>query len=378
MSISVSEHTAPTTQRLSGARHGPTLLCVGALHGNEPAGAEAIRRIVTAVRREGPLARGDLVTVVANPVALISGKRYVDRDLNRSWTDVRVRNLRRHGPQAVEDQLTLDLAKSVDRTIEDARGALYLLDLHTTSGASPPFCNAIDRLASRRFSLTLRAPTVLGIEEQLDGTLVDWLDRRGFTGTVFESGQHDDPRSSDHAEAALWLALGALGMIDPASPLARRVLHAERLLERVVANLPKMVELTYRHALDDRTAFEMLPGFTSFQEIAAGDLLAHELENPVYAPSDGRILMPLYQAQGDEGFFLMSDYGAHLRVASLLLRRSGLLRAVPALPGVDLDPDRPGWLLLRKAAREGAVRALLRLFGYRRERVERGVVRLSR
>ncbi len=334
-----------------------------------------MQRVVSDLRRRDVLSRGDLVTLVGHPEALERGVRYLDRDLNRSWTDTRLARLRREGPSSAEGRETLRIARQVEETKAAARGELFLLDLHTTSGASPSFSNAIDRLASRRLALSLLAPVVLGIEELLDGTLVDWLDHQGFTGTVFEAGQHDDPRSIDRAEAAIWLALAALRMLPDADP---QVVRSRQLLEVEVRDMPNMVELTYRHALDDRSEFRMLPGFRSFQKVTEGQLLAYELENRVTAPHEGRLLMPLYQPQGDEGFFLTSDYGPNLRVASQLLRRSGLLELVHGLPGVRRDPQSPKWLLLDRALRSGAERNLLRLLGYRRERTWRGKTWLGR
>lgn len=377
MSITHAQPT-PHTKKRRGLKPGPAFLCVGSLHGNEPAGTLAIQRVLERIDRDGPLDRGDLFTLIGNPEAIALKQRYVDRDLNRLWNDRRVARLRHHGPNTVEGGLTLAIADLIDEVTLEARGDRYLLDLHTTSGDSPPFSNAVDRLESRRIALRLQAPTVLGIEEQLDGTLVDWLDRRGFVGTVFESGQHDDPGSVDRAEAAIWLSLEALGMIEPSSPLAPAVQGALGLLTRAAQGLPRMVELIYRHALDDRTAFDMLPGFSSFQAVSEGQLLAHEMENPVHSPADGRLLMPLYQPQGDEGFFLVRDYGAAQRLASQILRRAGFIQLATALPGVSRARGRPGVLVLEPSARRGDVRNFLRLLGFRRERVERGAILLSR
>ena len=51
----------------------------------------------------------------------------------------------------------------------------------------------------------------------------------------------------------------------------------------------------------------MLPGFEGFQKITAGQLLAYDDGVEVRAPMDGRILMPLYQQKGNEGFFIVDE-----------------------------------------------------------------------
>ena len=49
----------------------------------------------------------------------------------------------------------------------------------------------------------------------------------------------------------------------------------------------------------------MMPGFKNFQPIEKGQLLGHDARGEVRAPKNGCILMPLYQQQGDEGFFII-------------------------------------------------------------------------
>ena len=43
----------------------------------------------------------------------------------------------------------------------------------------------------------------------------------------------------------------------------------------------------------------------NFQTIKTGDVLAHNEHGPVSSPMDGLILMPKYQPQGDDGFFIV-------------------------------------------------------------------------
>jgi succinylglutamate desuccinylase len=47
----------------------------------------------------------------------------------------------------------------------------------------------------------------------------------------------------------------------------------------------------------------MEPGFANIQRTSAGTLLAREQGAEIRAPFDGFVLLPLYQAQGEDGFF---------------------------------------------------------------------------
>ena len=65
---------------------GPTLLVTAGVHGNEPAGLEAIGRVLQTLHRcDAPL-RGRVVALRGNLGALAVGIRYLSRDLNRGWS----------------------------------------------------------------------------------------------------------------------------------------------------------------------------------------------------------------------------------------------------------------------------------------------------
>ena len=80
-----------------GERPGPLLLCVGGLHGNEGAGTHALEAVVEGLEARTERMAGDFVAVRGNLRALASGRRFIDHDLNRAWTEERVESLR--GPQ---------------------------------------------------------------------------------------------------------------------------------------------------------------------------------------------------------------------------------------------------------------------------------------
>lgn len=303
---------------LRGAAPGPTLFCVGSLHGNEPAGFEALTRVVEELRaweeRGAALPRGDFYAMTGNLEALRAARRFVERDLNRGWTHDRMELLRGEGPRNVEDREMLALQESLEEARDAARGGLYLLDLHTTSGDSPPFASILGEPERHGFALRFPVPVVLGIEENLDGTLIEWAERHGYRGAVFEGGRHLDPLSTDHDEAAVWTALatvGLLGDLDDWPAARRRVEWAEGALREAAGDIPHLFTISHRHPIGADTSFHMVPGLRSFQPVARGDLLAYQDGAEVRALSSGRILMPLYQDQGDEGFFLVREVHGH-------------------------------------------------------------------
>ena len=47
--------------------------------------------------------------------------------------------------------------------------------------------------------------------------------------------------------------------------------------------------------------------YRNFDKIYKGELLAHDAHGEIRALCDGLILMPLYQKQGSDGFFVIKD-----------------------------------------------------------------------
>ena len=289
---------------------GPTLLCIGSLHGNEPAGALALQRVADTLQsNEVTPAHGELLFLVGNLQALRAGRRFLQRDLNRGWRREAVRRVQEFGPISTEDVEMLELDEHIQHCQDTARGPLVFLDLHTTSSQSPPFASVVDQEFSRELSRQLPVPTILGMDDHLDGTLLEELDRHEFSGVIFEGGQHDEPTSVDHNEAATWLMIEALDFLpaDPPAEITRRLDWARQLLEEVGSHYPRLLRIHYRHPVDETSDFTMRPGFRSFEEVAHGDLLAHDRGGEIRSHLDARVLMPLYQAQGDDGFFLIRE-----------------------------------------------------------------------
>lgn len=345
--------------------HGPTLIVVAGLHGNEPAGVLAVERVgETLAPRSGDL-RGRVVCLAGNRVALERGLRFVDRDLNRAWTPSRVAALRNGGVAAsAEDAEQKELLAAIDGVLASAPGPTYVLDLHTTSGDGGPFSTVADTLLNRSLALTLPVPLVLGLEELVEGTLHEYLGRRGCVTLAFESGQHLEHEAVERAEAALWLVLAATGLI--AEERVPELTAARKALGRAGRGLPRVVEMRHRHALEPDDGFRMRPGYRNFQRVQRGEVLAHDRAGEVQAPESARLLMPLYQVQGEDGFFVVREFRPFWLHLSYGLRRVGAARWVHWLPGVSRHPTRRGALVVNRRVARWFALQLLHLLGYRR------------
>ncbi|MBZ0111222.1 MAG: succinylglutamate desuccinylase/aspartoacylase family protein [Thermoanaerobaculia bacterium] len=349
---------------LLGSSEGPTLICVVGLHGNEPAGVFAVRQLLEKLESEPLPIKGQLLVLAGNRTALGLGRRFVDADLNRLWSEENVQRLREQGEGGnTEERELLELDLELQQAVATDQ-PVYLLDLHSTSGASPSFVVLEDCLRNRTFGLAFQVPLVLGIEEELDGTLYHYLSSRGVTGITLETGSHEDPGTVERARAALWIALETTGLLEEGNPHAA---EGREMLRRDKGDLPDVVEVHYRHALDSTSEFAMEPGFAGFQAVSAGEQLATDGGCPIRASDAGYLLMPLYQPQGDDGFFLARAVNPSWLKLSATLRRRHIERFVHWLPGVHQvgsNPDR--YRVDRGIARWFALE-VFHLLGFHRE-----------
>ncbi|HZV69238.1 MAG TPA: succinylglutamate desuccinylase/aspartoacylase family protein [Saprospiraceae bacterium] len=297
--------------RYEGKDKGPLLICIGGMHGNEPSGVEAIDEVFRLLHDEPVVNpafhyRGVLLGLRGNLAALNTKQRFIQRDLNRMMTAAEVDRILKLDPGQVteEDKECLELVTMIDaeRKKYDAQLTL-ILDIHTTTADGGIFTIASEDELSRILAKGLHAPVVLGIAEGLVGTTIDYFHHpdAGCYCIVFEAGRHDDPEGVHRSVAAIINCMRSIGAVD-----SKDVDHRhDGLLIGMSIGLPKVSRLIFHYKIQPGENFIMNPGFKNFQVIAAGEILARNDEGPVRSPVSGLILMPKYQSQGDDGFFVV-------------------------------------------------------------------------
>lgn len=254
--------------------------------------------------------RGEIIALIGNLSAMRRGTRFVQSDLNRLWSADRVHTLST-APDAtltVPEEIELrDLARTLADIARGSSGPFALVDLHTSSADSPPFVAVGDDPLADRVVARTGVIEVKGTSRYLQGMLVEHASRTGWSALAFEAGRHEDEISIACHEAMVWQLLLELGMVDqeivPDEPDACTV------MQRGPDQVSRIVEIVYRHALSGNDSFRMNPGYENFQTVTEGDVLGQDRHGDVLAPLSGRVFLPLYQAQGDEGFFIVRDVG---------------------------------------------------------------------
>ena len=165
------------------------MIVMTGMHGNEPAGPRAAQRVLDRLERKDMELCGRFVALAGNLKALAEKTRFLDRDLNRQWTPAKL--------AAAEDQTVNDaeagelreLLAALRKELKEIAGPVYFLDLHTTSAASPPFVTVGDTLRNRAFAEKFCVPVILGLEECIDGSLLEYVNNLGHVTVGVEGGQ---------------------------------------------------------------------------------------------------------------------------------------------------------------------------------------------
>lgn len=298
-----------------GAEEGPMLIVIGAMHGNEPMGIKAISILekmleVEPITNPGFKFHGNFIGMIGNLTAYESNERYISKDMNRQWSIENVSRIRNADESELdtEDKEMLDILSAIEEALDVYKTKkLYILDLHTTSSHGGIFSIPAENEESLNLAKDLHAPVVKGMLRGIKGTTLHYFNSDNMpveTVTVtFEAGQHEEHKSINRAIAAIISLMRSIRCVKSDDV---ENIHDQILLE-YSKDLPSVTELVLRHPVHEEDQFIMEPGYKNFQEVKKGDLLAKDKNGNIYCPQNGRLLMPLYQKKGEDGFFLIKD-----------------------------------------------------------------------
>lgn len=266
----------------------PHLAIVGAVHGNERCGAEAITRLQAELSSGAlTLSHGTLFLVHGNPDAREAALRHSLRgtDLNRLF-DYRFIDELALANWTVEHHRALALRPLLESV--DA-----VLDLHSATAPTPPFAIASRVASAEPFAAALGldyvtlgwdGPGLLG-----DQVLLGPLTRRKLPAVAVECGQHDDPASAEVAYRCARAALAYFGLTRDPLPAAPA---PQRLLVRAAIKRPS-------------AGFRFALAFRGMEAVRAGVLLGSDEHVQLSASRDCVLIMPNDQvAVGDDMLYV--------------------------------------------------------------------------
>lgn len=299
-----------------GHKEGPLFFVIAGIHGNERAGIHALN-LVSKMLEVEPITNpdfsfsGQLIGLTGNIEAVKNNVRFIDKDLNRIWSRKRVDSTRKkkNAELSQEEKEQLEIIEVLNNKIERYQPpAIYILDLHTTSSGGGIFTIPNDEPESLAIAKSLHAPVILGMLEGISGTTLHYFNNKWdaklpMTSVTFEAGQHDDPLSINRCIASIITFLRSIKCVEQ-KDVAN--IHDD-ILKDYALNLPSLSKLIYKHPISLGDDFLMKPGYRNFQPIMKGEVLAHDRSGSIVSLYDGLILMPLYQSQGEEGFYIIKE-----------------------------------------------------------------------
>lgn len=316
------KHLERVIGTFEGSLPGPLIIVTGAMHGNEPAGVHGLEIVFEALeqaRRDHPdfQFRGTLLGIIANAQAFLLHQRFLEQDLNRVWTPAFLENTQQAAPDDLlaENREAFEIYQVISNACQtNSSEKVVFLDLHTTSAEGGVFSIPTDEGESLELAKHLGAPVILGLQQNITGTFLGFAINGGFCPkdaggsrryppicVAFEAGQHDAKRSINQAANAVIRCLRTVGCL----PEKVLVDFAESIQQPFLAQVPPVVQFRYAHHIEASDGFKMRPGYANFQPVQSGEHLADDVHGPVLSPEQGLILMPLYQAKGSDGFFIV-------------------------------------------------------------------------
>lgn len=301
-------------------RKGALLIAIGAIHGNEDSGVESVQllaKMLEVERITNPdfVFHGSFVGIIGNIQAYRKGLRFIDQDLNRMWTseEVAKSHIQRANLTAEhhEQRAIIETIKEEVKSCQPTE--VIILDLHSTS--SPGGIFSIPAYDNRSLDLAhaLHAPVITHMLDELSGTTLHYFsgeEIEGIPSTAisFEAGQHADPLSVNRCIAAIINCMKSIGCV-----ATEDVEHIhDDILIRYSAPYPKQSRLIYKHDIRPSDQFKMRAGYENFQPIGENEHLADDKDGEIHAPKSGLLLMPLYQKQGAEGFYIVEPAEEHV------------------------------------------------------------------
>ena len=266
---------------------GPAFTVLGAVHGNERCGAQAIARLVADIDN-GTVALkcGALQLVpIANPKAFEQGVRFVERNLNRHLYP-------KDKKQHYEDHLDPIVCEVLDKTE-------VLLDLHSYTSKGGPFIFLGPPNAKEiAYAQSLGIPDFVygwaeafGRANELEsqGT-TEYARKNGALAITLECGNHFNANAADIGYRAILRALAHLGMLDGPPPDAPPAAKERWVRMKSVyrGEVGAIFARPWKH-------FDPVAKDEAIANLASGEALR--------APENGFIVLPTEGAAAGEDWF---------------------------------------------------------------------------
>jgi succinylglutamate desuccinylase len=263
----------------STAQRDIALTLMGLTHGNESAGAAVLNGVLEHLLAGALDLRVPIAFALGNPWAAVQGKRFLERDLNRSFG--------RDSVATLEEQRARELEPLLARSV-------YLVDFHQTMQPTDrPFFIFPYRPDAMQLARAI-APhqtivTHWGKSFSAEGKCTDeYVNATGGLGLTIELGQNgfDPYQIAVGQEAALWAITVATAR------------HHGTSFEAIIQQRPAVDPEIYTWAeivpWPENGMVQLDMGWTNFKKVEKGQRLGEVDGLVISSKGEGRILFPKY------------------------------------------------------------------------------------
>jgi len=283
---------------------GPALVISADVFEGHTSGVHAFRKVYKALSQMGVPLKGEVTGLAGN---INTRKKGILTQLKQSLSiEDGFSSYHTDTPGYNEATEFVDLIEEYEKASSSATNGTYFLDLKVSSNIRQPYLCSSSNPHACQFAGQFPLLSIRGMEEYVTDHMGFYLNAKCYVGCTFFVGSSGPYDAEQLFEAAIWLALVNSGCVEK-SDVPNFSFH-ERILENTFEEELKSFEVVYKYSIQEDEFFRMLPGFETFQKIKQGQLLATSDGGAVVSQWEGRIFMPLYHTQCQDGFFVLKEY----------------------------------------------------------------------
>lgn len=272
------------------------------IHGNELSGKKALKKIFSYLEKNKIDVHGNIIGVQGNLKAIEKKERYIDVDLNRIWKKNIINQVQKG---KLKDKHEYKELKKVHEIIDiiikkKQKKNIIIIDLHNTSSASGLF-SVINNTKDLKIASAIKTPIITKLFSKVKGSFSQYYNSKNISTIVFEGGAIGDPASIYNHE------MGIFRILEKSKVIKKEDIPDFIGKKFTTNNDNNTYKVKYIHQISESDNFLMKPNVTNFQVIKKGEILGRDNTGDVLSPFDGKILMPLYQEQGNEGFYIIQN-----------------------------------------------------------------------
>jgi len=279
-----------------------TIIFIAAIHGNENSGVIALKKFFKDISKLNIKINGTIIGLIGNLHALQNNSRYIDHDMNRMWTQKEIDSQSKQ--HISEKKELLILHNLIEKIISlKKKKNICIIDLHNTSSPSGVF-TIVNNKKEEKLAQYLNIPVIKDLFSKVKGSLASYYNARNVTSIVFEGGSIGDPASINNHEAGIWKILEKKEFISNNS-IPEKVLKNYQNMINFSNKIKGNYSVKHIHKIKKNDNFLMYPNMQNFETIQKGQVIGEDENGPIKSPKTGHLLMPLYQEQGEEGFYII-------------------------------------------------------------------------